>query len=78
VQENASPAAADDERRQNLLDAVRRLEPVERELATLYLEGLTAREIGSVLGITEGNAAVKLTRLRQRLTEMLSPKEAQA
>ena len=78
MQENASPAAADDERRQNLLDAVRRLEPVERELATLYLEGLTAREIGSVLGITEGNAAVKLTRLRQRLTEMLSPKEAQA
>jgi RNA polymerase sigma-70 factor (ECF subfamily) len=37
-------------RREDLLDAVRRLEPIERELALLYLEGLTTREIGDVLG----------------------------
>jgi DNA-directed RNA polymerase specialized sigma24 family protein len=29
-----------------------------------------------VLGITEGNAAVRLTRLRQRLARMLNPAEA--
>jgi RNA polymerase sigma-70 factor (ECF subfamily) len=60
----------EDGRREELLDAVRRLEPIERELALLYLEGLTTREIGDVLGISEGNAAVRLTRLRQRLTKM--------
>ena len=70
------PPSPPNNRRQDLLDAVRRLEPIDRELATLYLEGLTAREIGTVLGIAEGNAAVRLTRLRQRLTEMLNPKEA--
>ena len=70
----AAPSAED--RRWELLDAVRRLEPVERELALLYLEGLTAREIGNVLGISEGNAAVRLTRLRERLAQILNPKEA--
>lgn len=70
--ESAPPASCPEEDwRRELLDAVRRLEPVERELASLYLEGLTAREIGEVLGVTEGNAAVRLTRLRQRLARML-------
>ncbi len=67
----------EDERRRVLFDAVRRLEPIERELAALYLEGLTAREIGDVLGITEANAAVRLTRLRQHLVKMLNPEEVQ-
>lgn len=66
----------ENERRRELFDAIRRLEPIERQLAWLYLEGLTAREIGEVLGITEGNAAVRLTRLRQQLARMLNPEEA--
>lgn len=77
-EERRADAAPEQHRREELLDALRRLDPVERELATLYLEGMTAKEIGEVLGITEGNAAVRLTRLRQRLTEMLNPKEAKA
>jgi RNA polymerase sigma factor (sigma-70 family) len=67
----------EDERRRELFDAVRRLEPIERQLAALYLEGLTSREIGDVLGITEANAAVRLTRLRQRLSRLLNPMEVQ-
>ena len=50
---------------------------MEQQLALLYLEGLTTKEIAEVLGITEGNAAVRLTRLRQRLTAILNPKETQ-
>jgi RNA polymerase sigma factor (sigma-70 family) len=76
--EDSPPAAPPNSRRQDLMDAVRRLDPVDRQLATLYLEGLTAREIGEVIGISEGNAAVRLSRLRSRLMEMLNPKEAQA
>jgi RNA polymerase sigma-70 factor (ECF subfamily) len=70
-----APMAAhnEDARRADLMDAVQRLEPIERGLALLYLEGLTTSEIGDVLGITEGNAAVRLTRLRQRLATMLNP-----
>ena len=75
-EEDPPVASPQDSRRGDLLDAVRRLEPVERELALLYLEGLTTREIGDVLGIAEGNAAVRLTRLRQRLTRILKPEGA--
>lgn len=65
-------AVPGEERHRELLDAVRRLDVIERDLALLYLEGLTPREIGSVMGITEGNAAVRLTRLRQRLADILN------
>ncbi len=68
-------ATTSQEQRANLLDAVRRLASMEQQLAILYLEGLNAQEIADVLGITEGNTAVRLTRLRQRLTEILNPKE---
>lgn len=72
-----APGRPENERRRELFDAIRRLEPIERQLAWLYLEGLTAREIGDVLGITEGNVAVRLTRLRQQLSNMLNTQEAQ-
>lgn len=62
---------AADDRREQLLDVIRRLAPVDRELIVLYLEGLSISEISTVLGITEANAAVRLTRVRQRLSEML-------
>jgi RNA polymerase sigma-70 factor (ECF subfamily) len=73
-----APIGSDNnERRLDLLNAIQRLEPIERQLAWLYLEGLTGHEIGEVLGITEGNAAVRLTRLRQQLVRILNPVEAE-
>ena len=59
------------ERREQLLDAVRRLRSVDQELIVLYLEGLSTREISAVLGITEKNTTVRLSRVRQRLADML-------
>jgi RNA polymerase sigma factor (sigma-70 family) len=57
--------------RDRLVAAVRRLPESLRDTVVLSLEGLTPREIGGVLGITEGNAAVRLTRARERLRELL-------
>ena len=75
--EEAPPAPESrDSRTEELFDAVRRLETVDRDLALLYLEGLTAAEIGAVMGITEGNAAVRLTRMRRKLTAILNPSKA--
>ena len=42
-----------------------------RQTVTLMLEGLTPREIGDVLGITENNANVRLARARQALREAM-------
>jgi RNA polymerase sigma-70 factor (ECF subfamily) len=55
-----------------LLAALRRLPVAQRQLLTLALDDLTPREIADVLGITENNVAVRLTRARAALRELLS------
>jgi len=62
---------AADQARARLFDAVRRLPPNLREPVALKLEGLADREIAEVLGITENNTAVRLTRARAALRRLL-------
>ena len=59
------------ERRDRLREAVRRLPLTARQVVVLSLEGLSQREIGDVLGITENNVAVRLTRARKLLRQAL-------
>lgn len=59
------------DRRERLRAAVRRLPPGARQVVALSLEGLSHREIGDVLGLTENNVAVRLTRARKLLREIL-------
>jgi RNA polymerase sigma-70 factor (ECF subfamily) len=65
-------AAAAGERRDDLIRAVLDLPLALQQTATLFLEGLTTREIGDVLGITENNVAVRLARARQALRARLT------
>lgn len=46
---------------------IEQLEPLNRALLLLYLEDRSHREIAEVLGISEGNVATKLNRLKQRI-----------
>lgn len=57
--------------RQRLLGAVHQLSVVQREVITLSLEGLNPREIAEVLGVTENSVAVRLTRARKALRQLL-------
>ncbi|HEX3473518.1 MAG TPA: sigma-70 family RNA polymerase sigma factor [Kofleriaceae bacterium] len=57
---------------ETLLAALRRLPVPQRQLLTMALEDLTPREIAEVLGITENNVAVRLTRARAALRELLA------
>ncbi len=66
---------AQEQRNRNLRRAVRRLPVPFRQVVTLTLEGLNYREIAEVLGISETNAGVRLTRARQMLREMLEEKK---
>lgn len=54
-------------RREELLTAVQRLPGLLRDVIVLSLEGLSNAEIGEVLGISDGNVAVRLTRARGEL-----------
>ena len=61
----------EEERRSRLRAAVRSLPPMARQVVVLSLEGLGHKEIGEVLGLTENNVAVRLSRARKLLRQAL-------
>ena len=58
-------------RHDRLMVAVRQLEEPHRQAVMLYLEGFSNRQIAEVQGATENNIAVRLTRARKELRELL-------
>jgi len=60
-----------------LLEAVRRLTPVLKETTVLSLEGLSHQEIADVLGTTPQTVAVRLTRARATLAQLLGASDRQ-
>jgi RNA polymerase sigma-70 factor (ECF subfamily) len=66
-----SVASAQAERNDRLVDqlyaAIRALPPAKRALVVLYLDGFTYREIADVVGISESNVGVSLTRIKKEL-----------
>jgi RNA polymerase sigma factor (sigma-70 family) len=63
--------AVAEQRRQQLTAALRRLPVPLRQVLVLGLEGLSRAEMAEVLGITENNATVRLSRARRALQEEL-------
>ncbi len=58
-------------RRERLMEAIQVLPVAYRQVLTLSLEELSQAEIAQVLGITENNVAVRLSRARRALREAL-------
>ena len=54
---------------ERLLALIHRLKPLDRQLMLLYLEDLDAVSIGEIVGISSGNVATKLHRIRKILTQ---------
>jgi RNA polymerase sigma-70 factor (ECF subfamily) len=52
-----------------LLDLIYRLKPLDRQLMLLHLEGETAGSIAEVTGLSEGNVATKIHRIKRLLKE---------
>jgi RNA polymerase sigma factor (sigma-70 family) len=55
--------------------AIGRLEEVERALLMCYLEDLSYARIGEILGLSESNVGVRLTRIRSRLRALVEEVE---
>ncbi len=68
---SAEDAAGQLNSRARLLDAIRSLPLPARQLLTLHLEGFSNREIAETLDLSEGNTAVRLTRLRAQLKQRM-------
>jgi RNA polymerase sigma-70 factor (ECF subfamily) len=61
----------DEQQRRRLLQAIRGLPLIHREVIGLYLEGMDYKEIAAVIGISEVNVGVRLNRARERLRSLL-------
>jgi RNA polymerase sigma-70 factor (ECF subfamily) len=51
--------------------AVNKLDKIEKALVFYHLEGYSHKEIGDNMGISEGNARVKLNRTKNKLKEII-------
>jgi DNA-directed RNA polymerase specialized sigma24 family protein len=53
-----------------LLDLIRRLKPLDRQVILLYPEGETAAAIAEVTGLSAGNVATKIHRIKNALKQI--------
>jgi RNA polymerase sigma-70 factor (ECF subfamily) len=72
----AASAAEADPRVEWLYRQIARLKDVDRSVALLMLDGFAYREIAAIAGISEGNVAVKINRIKMALSAQLA-KEAE-
>ena len=75
VSENIKEEADDSEVKESQIEhfykAVQKLEKIDKAIIFYQLEGFSHKEIGANLGISEGNARVKLNRAKEKLKEII-------
>jgi RNA polymerase sigma factor (sigma-70 family) len=59
-----------------LYEYIAELDPLNRALILLYLDGNSYPEIAEVVGISETNVATKISRLKNRMKQESKPKKA--
>ena len=73
--DNIREEEGDSEIKENQLDhfykAVQKLEKIDKAIIFYQLEGFSHKEISENLGISEGNARVKLNRAKEKLKEII-------
>ena len=58
-----------------LYERIHRLQPFDRAIVLLWLEGLPYDEIGAIVGISTKNVSVRLYRIKEELKNMSNHKE---
>lgn len=51
--------------------AVQELNPLEKAVIFYFMEGMSHKEIGNNLGLSEGNARVKLSRTKEKIQQII-------
>lgn len=65
VKTNSAP----DPRLEWLYEQIERMDPIDRTVMLLTLEGFTYKEVAATLGVSESAVGARLSRLKKRLTE---------
>lgn len=71
IKELESDAAYKESQLAHFYTALQKLNKIEKAIIFYQLEGFSHKEIGSNLGISEGNAQVKLNRAKDKLKEII-------
>ncbi|SOD11193.1 RNA polymerase sigma factor [Pedobacter xixiisoli] len=74
IQEIAFEPQELSERADFLYRAIKQLAEVDRSIIMLHLDGFDNAEISEIIGLSKGNATVKLHRIKQQLTTILNRK----
>ena len=72
----SAPEAAADQRQSldRLLALVQTLKPLDRQVILSYLEGLDAASIGEITGLSAGNVATNIHRIKNLLARQFQQK----
>ena len=54
-----------------MYQAINQLSDIEKAIITLHLEEYSYHEIGEIIGISEGNAGVRISRIKNQLIKIL-------
>ena len=59
------------DQKEKLYQAINHLSDIEKAIILLHLEEHSYQEIGEIIGISEGNAGVRINRIKNQLTKIL-------
>ena len=62
----------DEQKLKQMYEAIQKLNPIDKALIFYYLEDFSGKEIATQMGISEGNARVKLNRAKEKLREIIN------
>ena len=66
-----SELSHEDERREQLFSAIKKLDDAEKAIISLYLDGLDISEIAEITGITNNNVSVRLNRIKNKIKTLI-------
>jgi RNA polymerase sigma-70 factor (ECF subfamily) len=69
---DAEQAFLIEEKRRRLLDSIRSLPTLDRQIIILHLDGLSYAEIEEISGLSVNAVGIRLTRIREKLKTMIS------
>lgn len=72
VPDHSDAVAEDNWQRDQFFNALRKLTDDEKAIIALFLEDLSYREIAEIIGISENNVGVKISRIKTKIQKLIN------
>lgn len=68
----------DEQNLKRMYECIQKLNPIDKALIFYYLEDFSGKQMAEQLGLSEGNARVKLNRAKEKLKELINKEASRA